>query len=155
MRLSRMLLLLCFWTAVAVPVKAADTACIRALQQKRFVFHAEWAKGLRGARRQLIPRYDLLVSPDSVTVYLPYYGRMYTVPTPEELCFMAISFTSHSFDYKLRQSRSRLSLVINPKDQRNVQEMDFSIARSSACTLTIRSAGRDPMFYEGTIESLP
>jgi hypothetical protein len=155
MRLSSLLLLLCFCTAVDVPVRAADTACIRVLQQKRFVFHAEWATGLRGARRQLIPRYDLVVSPDSVAAYLPYYGRMYTVPTPEELRFMAISFTSLSFDYKLRQSRRRLSLIINPKDQRNVLELDFNFTPSCACTLTIRSAGRDPMFYEGTIESLP
>jgi hypothetical protein len=133
-----------------------DTSCNRLLKEKRFVFRAQWASPYRGGeRRQLVPSYDLIVKQDALNVYLPYYGRMYTVPTPEELRFMSIHFTSRSFGYTLEAGRRGAHyLTIKPKDQPNVQSLSFTVSDACSCSLWIYSSGRDPILYEGLIEEL-
>ena len=118
----------------------------------RFVFFARWAIAYTGDRKQLTPPYELLVTSDSIDCYLPFMGRMYTVPRPEELQFMSIRFTSKKFSYMETRKRSGWDVTIRPADVRQVQELYFSILGNGSTTLTIRSAGRDPMTYEGTIE---
>ena len=135
---------------------SGDTACLNAVRQKRFVFHAEWATSYSGDRYQLSPPYTLLLTEDSVSAYLPYFGRMYTIPTPEELRFMSIQISSKAFSYKLETGkRGRQNITVDLKDQRDVRSLSFTNTKSCSCTLWVRSTARDLMIYEGTIEELP
>jgi hypothetical protein len=126
-----------------------------ALAHHRFVFLAYWATAYNGERSALTPPYELSVTSDSIGCYLPYAGRMYTTPGPQEQRFMSIAFTSRRFDYTERLiARSGRDITIRPKDVRDVQVLNFSAPRKGWATLTIRSAGRDRMVYEGTIEPI-
>jgi hypothetical protein len=80
---------------------------------------------------------------------------MYRVPTPEELRFMSIRFTSRKFSYTAKRGkRSGWELTIVPADVKDIQELFFSISRKGWAMLTIRSAGRDQISYEGPLEPL-
>ena len=132
-----------------------DSAFRAAVFGKQFVFRAEWAVAFTGERKQLIPPYELTVSPDSISAYLPFFGRLYTAPTPEDLRFMSIHFTSSKFDYKASPARrGGYHIELAPTDAGDVRRLEFSVERSRAATLTIRSSGRDPMSYEGSMEPL-
>ena len=129
--------------------KAAADSLIR---HKTFIFKAQWAIAYTGSRRQLTPPYELFVTSDSVDCYLPFLGRAFTVPTPEELRFMSIHFISKKFSYAAHhRKRQGWDVAIAPADVRDVRELCFSISRNGWATLTIRSAGRDAVSYEGTI----
>ena len=126
------------------------------LSHKTFIFKAQWAIAYTGIRRQLTPPYELFFTSDSVDCYLPFLGRTFTVPTPEELRFMSIHFISKNFSYVMHvRKRFGWDITITPADVRDVRELYFSISHDGSATLTIRSAGRDPISYEGTIVPIP
>lgn len=132
-----------------------DADLKKAIEQKTFRFSAQWAIAYTGERKLLQPAYEVIVSPDSVSCYLPFFGRTYTTPTPEELRFMAVDFRSTKFSYSATSTRHEgNSIIITPSDTRNAQQLLFSITRNGWASLNIRFAGRDPMSYEGIIAPL-
>jgi hypothetical protein len=136
--------------------RVGTSACESALRQKRFTFYAQWANSQHGDRNQLNPPYELTVTAGLVKVYLPFYGRIYKVPSPEELRFMSIDLTFFSFGYSLSQSKKRnWTLDITPNDHRDVRSLSFTITRDCYCSLWVHSAGRTPMVYDGFIEPSP
>lgn len=140
------------WPAFA---SASDTPCKAAVQQRQFVFHAQWANSYNGYRRQLVPPYELKLTAGSIIAYLPYYGRLYSVPTPDEQRFMAIDINSRSYTFRQAKSkRNKQTFTIDLQGHRDIRSLTFSISSSCWGTLTIQSAARDVMMYEGRIEVL-
>src|SRR5436189_3589680 len=81
-----------------------DTTIIQqAIETKNFIFKAESVTPQRGRMRQLAPEYDVVVRPDTIISFLPYYGRAYSAPiNPSE---GGIQFTSTNFDYVISQKK--------------------------------------------------
>lgn len=133
-----------------------DTNMSTVIAQQNFVFHANWIIDYQGNRRQLTPPYNVFVTSDSIECDLPFQGRLYSTPAPEELRLMSIRFTSKKYRYMVKTGkRSGWDITITPADTRNVQTLYFNVANKGWTTLSIRSADRDQVSYEGQIERIP
>ncbi len=124
------------------------------IEQQKFTFLANWITDYQGNRRQLTPPYTLTVTSDSIECHLPYQGRLYSTPRPEDVLLMSILFTSKKYHLENTQKRTGWDIKITPEDTRNVQALYLSVASKGAASLSIRSADRDQVSYEGHIEPL-
>ena len=121
-----------------------------------YVFKANIAIPQRGSSRQLTEEYDLKVVKDTVTAYLPYFGRAYLAPAPGTT-EGGIKFTSTNFNYSSKQKKNgSWDIYIKPKDNnisdwRDVQQLRLSISTNGYASLQVISSNRDPISFEGEI----
>lgn len=120
------------------------------LETKNFIFKAETVSPARGRTRQLTTEYDVVVKPDTVICYLPYFGRAYTAPIdPSD---GGIKFTSAEFDYTLeKRKKQRWDLTITPKDARDVQALYFTIFDNGRASLRVNSTNRQGISFNGYV----
>ncbi|HEX2534101.1 MAG TPA: DUF4251 domain-containing protein [Chitinophagaceae bacterium] len=120
------------------------------LEGKRFVFHAQTAFPLRGTMRQLTSEYDLRLQGDSLTIFLPYFGRAYSAPM--DLNGSGLRFTSTEFDYTVKaRKKDRWDVRIRPKDSRDVQSLNLTIWENGSADLQVQSNNRDPISFRGYV----
>lgn len=99
---------------------------------------------------QLTSRYDIKVTPDSVIVYLPFFGRSYTAPmNPSE---GGIKFTSTNFRYNSTIRKGNYEISIYPQDNRDVNNLSLSISNNGYGTLRVISNQKSPISFYGEIE---
>lgn len=120
------------------------------LETKNFIFKAETVSPARGRTRQLTTEYDVVVKPDTVICYLPYFGRAYTAPIdPSD---GGIKFTSAEFNYILeKRKKQRWDLTITPKDARDVQVLYFTIFENGRASLRVNSTNRQGISFNGYV----
>ena len=131
--------------------QALKAAFIKNLvDSQNFVFVAQSVLPLRGATRLLTSYYDIIVSKDSLTVYLPYFGRAYTAPAdPTNVGF---DFTSTNFEYsKTPGKKGGWNIRIKPKDHTEIHEFGFQIFDNCSASLQIISVNRDQNSFQGYI----
>lgn len=102
---------------------------------------------MRGSVIQLTSDYDIRISGDSITAYLPYFGRAHTARMNAE---GGIRFTSTNFQYQVTKRRKGSWLVlIEPNDTRDVRQMSLSVSSSGYGILQVNSNNRDPISFNG------
>ena len=116
-----------------------------------FTFKATYAHPTGFRSRYLSPYYEVKVSPDTVDVYLPYFGRAYKAPlSPNEGGYR---FTSIDFDYRVetgkRAGNWNVSININDLD-RNVL-FNFDIWENETSRLSIIDTDRQGISFQGNI----
>lgn len=99
---------------------------------------------------QLTPGYDIKISPDSVTAYLPFFGRAYTAPMDPGKG--GIKFTSTNFTYKITLRKKNYEVTITPKDVGDINSLFLSITPSGYAYAQVISINRSPIAYNGIIE---
>lgn len=122
-----------------------------------FVFQANYVNPQRGGAKSIDYGYDLVVLKDTITAYLPYFGRAYVAPTdPTE---GGIKFKTNHFDYKAKTNKKGgWDILIVPKDKnisnmRDVQSLRLSITSTGYASLYVTSTNRDPISFDGYIEA--
>lgn len=131
--------------------KAARLAAIKSMvESQNYTFKAQTALPLGLRIRQLTSDYDLKVTKESIISYLPYFGRAYTAPIDPTKG--GIQFTSKDFDYTLTPGKKDgWTVVIKPKDYRDVQQMTLSISSEGYTQLQVTSTNRQPISFNGQI----
>lgn len=120
------------------------------IDSSRFVFNADRVNPLRGRTRYLTSSYDVTVKKDTVESFLPYFGRAYQAPMDPSKG--GIQFTSTDFSYRVESnSDDKWDVIIKPNDNRDVQEMRFSIFGNGSASLNVISTHRDPISFSGNI----
>ena len=120
------------------------------VETKHFVFTAQTVLPLGGAMRQLTSEYDVKLSSDSLITYLPYFGRAYGPINPGD--DGGIKFTSTKFDYKTKaRKKGGWDIMITPKDNRDVRQLNFTISASGYASLQVSSNNRQSISYNGYI----
>jgi Domain of unknown function (DUF4251) len=144
------LALIAVFFAIAVHAQGLDKAVVQKLvQSKNFVFKAQTALPLTGGIRQLTPDYEVRFLGDSVVSYLPYFGRAYSAPLPND---NGLDFTSTKFEYKASQKKKgKWEIEINPKDTRDVRQMNLTVTESGYATLQVTSDNRQSISFDGYI----
>ncbi|MEO8569921.1 MAG: DUF4251 domain-containing protein [Ginsengibacter sp.] len=121
------------------------------IDSRHFTFVAESVNPARGRFRNLTSRYDVTVSGDSLTTFLPYFGRSYTAPIDPSQG--GIKFTSTDFSYKVTNNKSnKWNVEIKPKDKQDVQQLNFSIFGNGSASLNVVSTSRDPISFNGHLQ---
>lgn len=116
-----------------------------------FRFDAEMVFPLGGRSRHLTgDNYDLVVSKDTITAYLPYFGRAYSAPMDPTQG--GIQFTSKDFTYTTtRGKKGGWDIAFRFKDGGDVQQMGLNITQDGYATLQVTSINRQSITFNGTI----
>lgn len=102
---------------------------------------------------QLTAGYDLKVTRDSVTAYLPFFGRAYTAPLDPTKG--GIQFTSTDFDYKKSMRKKNTEITITPKDVQDIRSVFISVTPDGYAYVQVLSLNRTPISFNGIIEPAP
>src|SRR5687767_9865112 len=120
------------------------------VESKNYIFKAESVNPQRGRFRQLTSEYDVVVTSDTVTAYLPYFGRAYSAPiNPSE---GGIKFTSSDFEYTVEKKKRRSwQIMIKPKDASDIQAVYLTIFDNNKATVRVNSLNRESISFNGYI----
>jgi len=139
--------------------KKARQAALTAqrVNEKNFVFNADYVTPARGGGRSLTSQYDLTVTKDSIIAYLPYFGRAYLAP-PYGSMDNGIKFTWTNFTYKVTVDKKKgFDILIKPvkediSDANGVRFVRLSVGANGYASLQVINSNRDPITFEGTVE---
>jgi hypothetical protein len=142
------------------PDKKAKQAAMIAqrINGKDFLFNADYVTPERGGGHALNDEYDLTVNKDTITAYLPFFGRAYLAP-PYGSTDLGIKFTWTKFTYEVTPDKKRgFDVLIKPAkqdliDANGVQMLRLSVGVNGYATLQVINLNRDPITFQGTIES--
>ncbi|MDN3547880.1 DUF4251 domain-containing protein [Mucilaginibacter aquaedulcis] len=137
--------------------KAAHAAEIKSMvEAQNYLFNASYVTPMRGISRSLNSQYDMTVTKDTVSAYLPYFGQAYQAPyNPTD---GGIKFTTTKFTYSSKVGKKGgWTVTIKPTDRsisdgRDVQTMTLNISQDGFASLQVISTNRDPISFNGTIE---
>lgn len=153
--MNRIILCACtliFLLANSIQAQDIDPATVqKAVESKNYVFKAETASPQRGGFRQLTPEYELIVKPDTVVSYLPYYGRSFSAPiNPSET---GIKFTSMNYKYTVnKKKKNRWDITIEPTDVSDIRDLSLTVFDNGRASLRVNSNNRDAISFDGYLK---
>ena len=123
-----------------------------AIDGKNYTFRAQSIVPVSGITRQLSGVYDLTVSDNEVTSFLPYMGRIYMpLIDPME---GPLRFTSKDFTYSASiNPKKGWTISIKPKDVRSVSAFTLNVQDNGSATLLVTGNDRQPVTFYGYIET--
>jgi hypothetical protein len=119
------------------------------IASQNFKFSAQFATPLGGRQIQITGPYELVISKETITSFLPYYGVAYSAPMGTDES--GIKFTSKKFEYTVSDRRSGWNIQIRPGDQREVRALNLRVTASGMATLQVTSNTRQSISYSGSI----
>lgn len=123
------------------------------VNSSQFVFVAERVTPLRGRTRFLTTSYDVMVKKDSLTCFLPFFGRAFQAPIDPSKG--GIQFTSTNFSYNVNPKKTnQWDVTIKPNDNTDVQQLNFNIFDNGIANLNVANTHRDPISFSGHIEKI-
>lgn len=153
--MNRMILsILSLFIVLASSIQAQDidpATVQKAVETKNYVFKAESATPQRGGFRTLTPEYELLVKPDTVVSYLPYYGRSYSAPiNPSDA---GIKFTSMNYEYSIKKKKkNRWDITIKPTDVSDIRDLNLTVFDNGRASLRVNSNTREAISFDGYLK---
>lgn len=156
-------------TLISAFAQAGEENTPALIKSKNFTFYAtsatpqynaEIARVLRsipgstGAMVSLSPTQSQLeIKKDTISVYLPYFGRSHGIILPMDRDNQGIRFTSTDFKYKEvkgRKGRQTITMIIEDNPER--PRMMLDISASGYATLSINLNSRSPISYSGYVD---
>jgi hypothetical protein len=136
--------------AIAVHAQHLNKEQVRDLVNSRhFTFKAQSVIPMGAPSRILTSDYDLRVHGDSLISYLPYFGRSYTAPLPNEA---GMNFTSTDYTLTTKErKKNRLEITMLPKDTRLASELILTVYENGTAQLTVNSNEKQSIRYSGYI----
>lgn len=120
------------------------------VENQSYTFEANVAYPVRGTSKNISGYYSLQVSKDTVTSYLPFFGRAYTAPISSD--DNGIKFTSTKFEYKVvNAKKGGWEITIQPKDVKNSYMLNLSISINGYANLRVSSTNRESISFSGQI----
>lgn len=154
LRQALLVLMVVFASACSLHKQTSDAGpdnIMNMINAKSYTFKAQNAMPQRGSTVFLTGEYDLKVSKDTVTAYLPYYGQAYSAPIDPNKG--GIKFTSTDFNYTTEKKKRGWDITITPKDVRDtdVRYLFLSISNDGYGSLRVFSNNRDGITFSGQI----
>ncbi len=135
-------------TASAQEIPEEDVQ--RLVEGKQFVFVPQTMTPQPTPYRSL-SGFDLVVTPDSLMSYLPYFGRAFSAPINSGRG--PLDFTSVKFDYSAKKNaKGEWEISLQPKDAQGVQAMDMTVYNNGRALLRVNSRDRQFISFNGYIE---
>jgi hypothetical protein len=121
------------------------------VEAQDYKFVAQRALPMSGRSVHLTSAYDLCIGKDTISAYLPYFGRAYTAPmNPSE---GGIKFESKDFDYRLENAKKGgWNVFITIKDASRRIGMVLNITASGSANLSVNDDTRQTISFYGMIE---
>jgi hypothetical protein len=150
-----------YWLILSIPVvmlaqdatnkKNEKAEKVRSMvTAQRYVFNAETVTALAGRIGQLTGGYELRVTKDTISAYLPYFGKAYVAPiNPSE---GGINFTSLKFGYEVTErKKGGWEITIKPQDVQDPRQLNLFISENGYAVLQVTSNNRQAISFNGSI----
>lgn len=123
------------------------------VESQNYTFYAQRALPMSGRSINLTSTYDLRVSREKVSAYLPYFGRAYVAPMdPRE---GGIHFDTEEFDYRPEQAKKGgWTVHITPKNIQKNYNLILNISSNGSATLSVNDPNRQTINFNGYIDEL-
>lgn len=119
------------------------------IESRDYKFEARFAQPMSGRNITLTSSYSLTVKPDSIIAYLPYFGRAYSAPNPNE---SGIKFVSTSFEYEVSEKKNGVrSVSVKIKDQPNDYKLSLLIGELGKTTVYVSQTNKQSITFVGDI----
>lgn len=150
--LKIVLLLILAFCINPVQGQSKKTSIKTMIDSKHFIFKVQTIFPTGLISRQSTGEYDLRLAEDSLISYLPYFGRAYSAPPPDD---QGYNFTSTEFQYSTKATKKGgWEILIRPNDIRDFREFSITISENGYGTLRALSNNRQPISYSGYITTL-
>lgn len=151
--ISVIVLVLAFWgckSGNTVSKAEALAELTGKVDSMNYTFVPQSMNPLRGQSRSISYSYFLKVRQDTVSAYLPFFGRAYTAPLTGD---GGINFDSTDFEYSVSEKKKgEWDVKIKINDDRRGYELSLQIGDSGYGYLSVRDNTRDPISFYGKIE---
>jgi len=148
-----MLITVGFWNCKSGDTlsKAEDIAQVtEKIESGDYTFVPQSANPMRGKMIPLNYSYFLKVNKDTISAYLPFFGRAYSAPYGGD---GGIKFESTDFEYSLSdKKKGKWNVKINVKDNNKGYELTLDVGELGYTYLSVRDYNRDPISFYGKIE---
>jgi hypothetical protein len=125
-----------------------------AINKNEWVFTSNYVMPQSGRSRSVNGPYNVTYSANKLIVYLPYFGRAYTATIGSTQG--PLDFKSSDFDISKDQTKEgQWTLVLKPKDYREVQTMTFTFFDNGSANLAVILTNRSPISFSGTVAPKP
>jgi len=119
------------------------------INSQNYVFKAEFATPLGGRQILITGPYEVLITKESVTSNLPYFGVSQRAPMGSDES--GIKFTSIDFTHMVQSRRNGWQIQIKPNDNREVRILNLRVTTSGRATLQVSSNFKQSITYSGQI----
>ncbi|HEX4373809.1 MAG TPA: DUF4251 domain-containing protein [Puia sp.] len=105
----------------------------------------------RGASKMLTSEYELKIKKDTLSSYLPYFGRAYTASI--SVTENPLDFKTTDFKYTIAEDKKggwNINMV--PKNGGDARQLMLSISQNGYASLQIIFNNRDPISFNGYIQ---
>ena len=122
----------------------------RCVETQDYKFVAQHALPMSGRSVNLTSTYDLSVGKDTISAYLPYFGRAYVAPmNPSE---GGIKFESTDFDYRIEKGKKgNWTAYITVREASKRFEMILNITSSGSANLSVNDYMRQNISFNGYV----
>jgi len=104
-----------------------------------------------GSTKTLTSDYELKIKNDTLTSYLPYFGRAYTasIASTEN----PLDFTTTDFTYNITNHKNGgWDISIKTKNSGDPRQLTLSVSKDGYASLQIISTNREPISFNGYIQ---
>lgn len=149
------LFLIMFTAEAQKAVSKKEAAVKQLIDSRKFIFVATDVSPMTGKTWYLTSEYDLKILPDTITAYLPYFGRV-TSPGFDLINGEGgIKFTATNFVYTVSEGRKgRKNIEVNIKENIDASKLSMTVFSNGKANLNIISNGRQPISYNGYIREI-
>ncbi len=121
------------------------------IESHDYAFIAQKALPMSGRSLDLSTGYELRVSKDTITAYLPYFGRAYVAPMDNTQ--IGIQFESKEFEYNLEKAKKDgWNVYITPRDGQKRYELILRVSSSGSASLAVNDDTRQSITFNGYID---
>lgn len=122
-----------------------------AVEKSEFTFNATYVHPTGYRSMSLSPRYDVRVKPDTVVVFLPYFGRAYTAPIHPDDGGIKHTGTDFEYSYKAGKKKGNWSVDIKFNDSKRDLVLFFDIWENGTSRLTVSDTNRQSISFSGDL----
>lgn len=123
-----------------------------ALESNSFVFSATQMIPTGGRSRTLTSEYEARIENDTITCYLPFFGRAHTATYGGTESPMDFTQPIEEYSFERVKKGYEIKFSVNNKSDR--VNFFFQIANNGSTSLSVTSTNRSPISYYGNIENV-
>lgn len=121
-----------------------------ALQERNYQIAVNRMYPLRGASKNVSYGYSVVVRNDSLISYLPYFGRVYSVPYGGG---NGLNFSAPILNYQESQPKSNLRHIeIDVKNDEDTYLYTLDIFENGSTTIDVQARQRERISFSGEME---
>jgi Domain of unknown function (DUF4251) len=140
----------CSGSKQAAASNYSKEAITEAINKNEWTFTANFAMPQTGRSRPVNGLYTVTCSGNKFVVYLPYFGRAYTAQLGSSQG--PLDFQTSDFDLvKEQKKEGQWSLLLKPKDYKEVQSMNFTLYDNGSANLAVMLTNRTPISFTGNV----